>query len=33
MRSGNLAGGGADIAAATHHRPNIAAEMARAGVK
>ena len=32
-RQGDLAGGGADIAAATHHRPNIAAEMARAGVK
>ena len=32
-RNGDPAGGGADVAAATHHRPNIAAEMARAGVK
>ena len=33
MKKGDLAGGGADIAAATRYRPNIAAEMARAGVK
>jgi len=32
LRKGDLAGD-ADIALATHHRPNIAAEMARAGVK
>ena len=33
IRNGDLARGGADVAAAIHHRPNIAAEMARAGVK
>src|SRR5687768_15027422 len=33
MRNGDLPGGGADVAAATHHRAAIAAEMARAGVK
>ena len=33
IRTGDLARGGADVAAATHHRPTIAAEMGRAGVK
>ena len=32
-RKGDLAGGGADIAAATRYRATIAAEMGRAGVK
>jgi tetratricopeptide (TPR) repeat protein len=33
MKNGDLAGGGADIALAKHHRATIAEEMARAGVK
>ena len=32
-KRGDLAGGGSDIASAIHHRPNIVAEMAGAGVK
>ena len=33
MKNGDLAGGGADVALAKHHRANIAVEMERAGVK
>ena len=33
MKNGDLAGGGADVALAKHHRASIAAEMERAGVK
>ena len=33
MKNGDLAGGGADIALAKHHRASIAEEMERAGVK